>query len=253
MQREAYEQLFKVEDTHWYFYSRNKLVEFYLGRIKNELNCDLEILDIGSGTGIMFKLLEKYGRVTGLEISEFAARLCRRKYPESPVIVNSADNIADIFPSASFDLITFFNVLYHQWIRDDAYVLRQAAKILRPGGYIFLVEPAHKFLYRNNDRFCYGLRRYSYNDISALLFKSGLNLLESTYFNSISLIPLSMAVFLERIGLKTLKGVTNELRRLPRVINNCLIGMMMLERLCIINFGKIPFGLSLLFIGRKAK
>lgn len=251
MRKEAYDQLYQAEDVHWYHDGRRKLVETYLKCIRNEIGCQLEILDVGSGTGGMFGLLKKYGKVTGLELSDYAIELSRKKHPHATIIAGSANNLSELFPKSSFDLVTFFNVLYHKWIEDDRAVLKQAADIIRPGGYVILNEPAFMCLYRNFDRFAYAIRRYTQSEIDNMLSASGLSLVKSTYFNSISFVPLFMSALLEHLGFIKLRDVSNELRLFPRPINACFKYAMSIERMCINIFGRMPFGVSLLSIGKK--
>ncbi len=251
MQKCSYDELYQTEDNHWYFDGRRKLVDIYLKYIQNEIGQCLRILDVGSGTGGMFGLLKKYGQITGLELSEYAASLSHNKYPEVTLKIGSANNLSELFPKSSFDLVVFMNVLYHRWILDDIEVLKQATNIIKPGGFIILVEPAFNCIYRNNDRICYGVRRYSQSRVSHILSASGFNLVKSTYFNSISFLPLLLITLLQRFSLREPKNKSSELRPLPKFINRCFKWMMLLERLWIITFKKMYFGASILTLGKK--
>lgn len=251
MQNQAYDELARVEDAHWYHAGRRKLVDHYIGSIREDLGRDARILDVGCGTGGMFDLLERYGSVTGLELSDHAARLCLEKHPSTDIVTGSANELGTIFAGRQFDLVAFFNVLYHEWITDDAQVLREAASLIRPGGFVIVNEPAYMFLYRDNDKICLGKRRYARSTISALLSQAGFCTVRSTYFNSVSLLPLCVLTALQRAGMCRTNEASDELRLPPPAINGCLSFAMASELAWIRRFGGFPFGVSILTLGRK--
>lgn len=251
MQPQAYEQLCKVSDTYWYHHAVRKLMETYLEHIRDEPDKPLKILDVGCGTGSMFNMLQKYGQVTGLELSDYAVKLCCQKHPDADIKKGSANNLSNLFSKSSFDLITFFNVLYHKWIENDKDVIKQAFEIIKPGGYIVLVDPAFKFLYRDNDKICYGLRRYTRKDVKNMLHDTGFNLVKSTYFNSVSFIPALILSIAQRFGIFRMHKASSELGELPIPINQTLKGIMFLERVWINIIGLMPLGVSVLSIARK--
>ena len=250
MQKKLYDFLYREEGNHWYHCARQDLLRVYFRQIAVEYGRKLRILDVGSGTGGMFNLLEEFGEVTGFEFSEYAAKLCRKKHPNTALRLGSANNLSELFPAQSFDIVTFFNVLYHQWIEDDAKVVKQAASLIRPGGYLILNEPAFKYLYRDNDKFCYGIRRYTEKEIRGILSTAGLSLDKSTYFNSLCFLPVLALSYLQRYGLMKKNTISNELNLLSG-INTLLKYLMVLERIWIRVFGKMPLGVSILSIGKK--
>jgi len=251
MKNEVYDSLNKIESTHWYHHGRSQLVNIYLKRIQAEIGRPIKILDVGCGTGGMYSLLKKYGEVSAIELSDYAAKLAREKYPEADIKIGSADNLSGLFPQSTFDVVTFFNVLYHQWVNDDYLVLKQAVDILKTGGYIIIIEPAFRCLFRENDRLCLGKRRYRRKEMTDLLLRAGLKLCTDTYFNAVSFVPLLISTLLQRSGLVKLTNVPDELNLPFRPINDFLKGIMFMERIGIIAFGKMPFGVSLLCIGKK--
>src|SRR3989338_8220670 len=98
MQQQAYDQLVIIQDTYLYHDGIRKLAGFYLDRIRDIFDGRrLKILDLGCGTGAEFSMLRRYGQVTGLDISEYAADACRKKFFDIQVRVGSADQLAQIF------------------------------------------------------------------------------------------------------------------------------------------------------------
>lgn len=252
MQQQAYDQLVIIQDTYWYHDGIRKLAGFYLDRIRSVYGArGLKILDIGCGTGAEFAMLRRYGRVTGLDISEYAAEACRKKFPDIEVRAGSADKLAEIFPGNSFDVVICFNMLYHRWVNSDAGVISQMHKVLSPAGFVIIIEPAFKCLYRSNDKICYGQRRYSASGMKNLLGRAGFSISNATYFNAVSFLPVFLLSFLQRFGLMVTDRAGDELKPLPKIINDCFKAVMALERWCIRIFKSIPIGVSLLVVAKK--
>lgn len=62
-------------------------------------------------------------------------------------------------PSESFDTILYVDVLEH--IEDDRAEVARALRLLRPGGHLVALSPAHQWLYTSFDRAIGHHRRYS--------------------------------------------------------------------------------------------
>lgn len=251
MENQAYDELARAEDAHWYHAGRRRLIEYYIDSIRNEFNRPASILDVGCGTGGMLGTLEKYGAVTALELSDHAASICLRKHPSANIKIGSANDLGKLFPGEAFDLVTFFNVLYHEWISDDARVLKEASGLIRPGGFVIINEPAHRFLYRDNDRICLGKRRYTRSGISDILESAGFRTIKSTYFNSISFLPLLFLTALQRAGVYRSSEASDELRPPPFAVNELFKYAMACELALIRLFGGFPFGVSILTVAQK--
>lgn len=89
-----------------------------------------KILDIGCGTGHMAgKIAENGALVTGVDRSEEMIRQARAAYPAIPFEVGDAAKIPLPGP---FDAV-FSNATLH-WIKEPEGVVREIARLLRPGG-----------------------------------------------------------------------------------------------------------------------
>lgn len=251
MEKQAYDRLNEVEEQHWYHNACRRLVEIYLKHIKKEISNTLNILEVGCGTGGMLDVLSKYGNVTGLEVSRYGINLCKKKHPGIDLIQGSANNLKMLFKEKSFDVIAFFNVLYHKDIEDDISVLKGAYTILKPSGYVVLYEPAFNCLYRQNDKICHGIRRYSINDIKHIMDVVGFNLVTNTYFNSVSFFPVLMLKWIELFKNFYIEKEVVELKLPSMIINYLIMKIMSFERLWIHLFKKVPFGTSVLYVGKK--
>ncbi len=98
---------------------------------------DPDLLDVGCGDGFFLSLV-KGGRRRGLELNPEAVRKARAKGLE----VEEA--LLPAVPAGDADIITLFQVLEH--VEDPVGVLGQAARVLRPGGRLFVAVP-------NNDAY----------------------------------------------------------------------------------------------------
>ncbi|HWE01594.1 MAG TPA: methyltransferase domain-containing protein [Tepidisphaeraceae bacterium] len=97
-----------------------------------------ELLDIGCGTGQSRQLYIKYvSRYVGIDLSEMALTIARRKFPESTWQLADACRLP--FCDNRFDVVAFSSVLHH--ISDYRPALSEAIRVLRPGGQAFAFDP----------------------------------------------------------------------------------------------------------------
>jgi SAM-dependent methyltransferase len=133
----------------------------YLGR---------EILEVGAGLGETAKALitSRQECWTLLEpdaaLAEKAAALV--KSGQLPARADAVVGVtADLDPRPSFDSVIYVDVLEH--IERDAEELARAACLLRPGGHIVVLSPAHQWLYSEFDARIGHCRRYSRRSLLA--------------------------------------------------------------------------------------
>lgn len=100
------------------------------------------LLDVGTGTGRIAELLSaRADHVTGLDMSPEMLRIARARLqhlPAASVDLVQGDFAALPFADAAFDTVTFHQVLHYA--QNPARVLAEAARVLRPGGRIAVVD-----------------------------------------------------------------------------------------------------------------
>jgi arsenite methyltransferase len=95
------------------------------------------VLDIGCGTGLLAEhvagLVAPDGEVIGVDPLPFRVEIAVPKHPLFRARIGRAEDLAP-FGDASFDVVYLNSVLH--WLRDKASALREAARVLKPGGRI---------------------------------------------------------------------------------------------------------------------
>ncbi|PNV60355.1 SAM-dependent methyltransferase [Clostridium sp. chh4-2] len=130
------------------------------------------VLDLGTGTGIIPILLEaktKAGHLTGLEIQEevadMAARSVKYNHLEEKISIVQGDikEAGQLFGLASFDVVTsnppYMNdahglknpdlpkaISRHEVLCTLDDVVREASRLLRPGGRFYMVHRPHRLI-----------------------------------------------------------------------------------------------------------
>jgi SAM-dependent methyltransferase len=113
-----------------------RLVEEVLSEFPSQ---EGRILDAGCGLGAVTAHLERYyeaSRIVGINFSEEQVRHCRSRHPHLAFEVMDAASLQ--FPDGSFDRILCVEAAFH--FRTRARFLREAHRVLRPGGTIALAD-----------------------------------------------------------------------------------------------------------------
>lgn len=100
------------------------------------------LIDLGTGTGRMLGLLAgRAGRATGLDSSHAMLSVARANLERmglSRVDLRQGDIHAPPFPRGSFDVVLVHQVLHY--LDDPARALREAARLVAPGGRLLVVD-----------------------------------------------------------------------------------------------------------------
>lgn len=223
-----------IENVHWWYRSLRRAAS-------RELSEAVNILDLGCGTGGMSMWLT--GKtVTGADISEKALQLAAKRGLKNLV---RCDAFELPFRASAFDAVTCLDLLYHKLVRDDAAVVGECARVLRPGGTLVLQVPAHMRYFGAHDRSVHGVRRYDKHRIREIVQEARLKICKIGYRN---LSALLMAEAFRKRG--TLKG--NDLRRIPAPANAVMGVVSRLEE-GITRKWPLPIGLSVWCVARKGE
>ncbi|MAB77968.1 MAG: hypothetical protein CMJ89_01325 [Planctomycetes bacterium] len=190
MEANAYRQFRELERTHWWFRGRRTV---YFGILRRQLNGERprRILDLGCGLGGFLDGLSEIGeRVYPSDISAESLIFCRERGHDGAVVSNGYKLP---YANSSLDLVCLFDTIEH--IPDDARVMQEVERILRPGGRVLITVPAYQFLYANNDRVAQHCRRYNRHNLRRVIEQAGIQVERNTHSN-IFLFPLILSAVL---------------------------------------------------------
>jgi SAM-dependent methyltransferase len=235
-------QTHRVEDRHWWYQGRRRVIERVIERL--DLPAGARILDAGCGSGRNMVDLARHGAVTGVELSETSVRLARERNA-GEVVEGSVMDMP--FEDGTFDLTVSLDVIEH--LQDDVGALRELRRVTKPGGALLVTVPAYQWLWSGHDEINHHHRRYNRRTLLAPAQAAGWQMKSSAHFNSL-LLPIAIVLrALERFKPSTTKS-SLDLWIPPAPLNWALRQPLHLEAAVIGHGGPIPAGLSLLAVFR---
>ncbi|MEK7556438.1 MAG: class I SAM-dependent methyltransferase [Patescibacteria group bacterium] len=134
----------RVKDSEYLSIEPPRKIAFtkLLQRLKNYSKPPGKLLDVGCYTGVFPWLAEQHGYdAYGVEPSKWAADIAAERLP-GRIHQGYLENAA--FPSASFDLVTSWDVIEH--VTDPAKEIKLMAGLLKPSGWLCLSTMASEAL-----------------------------------------------------------------------------------------------------------
>ncbi len=171
--------LFALADN-WKAYIKSAIAAYLRG----------DVLEVGAGIGATTMALhdDQVRRWVCLEPdASLAARLRERLHHRTgpsaiEVVVGSLDAFAG---QPSFDCILYIDVLEH--IEDDFQQITCAGRLIRPGGYVVVLSPAHSWLFSAFDKSIGHRRRYTKATLRKLK-PTGFTEQKLTYLDSLGIL-----------------------------------------------------------------
>ncbi len=118
----------------------NELVKRYSGKTNKK------VMDVGFGTGEMFKIFDKDCEIYGIDISKYSKHLFLKnsiKFKKVEIEIKDLNVNPKLFGKKKyFDIIIFSHILEH--IRTYKIVLKEAYKIIRKGGIVIIIIPINE-------------------------------------------------------------------------------------------------------------
>jgi ubiquinone/menaquinone biosynthesis C-methylase UbiE len=237
MELKEYNLMYELENTHWWFLGKRKFISTIFPKVKK-----VKILDIGAGTGGTTKFLKTYGEVVGLEANPLAQTLARKRGLK--IVSGSAEKLP--FEKETFEVVTIFDVLYHQNIGSDLKVLQEAHRVLRTQGYLVVTDCALPFLKSPHDEVMQARERYTKKELTQKIEKAGFKVEKASYVFFL-VFPLTL---LKRLLDRLTKSHSSNVSPVPKLLNSCLLGICTLEA-WFLKFGTLPWGSSLIIRAKK--
>jgi SAM-dependent methyltransferase len=234
----------RAETTHFWFRGFREFVTPVIGGLTGGRR-DLRIIDCGCGTGHNLQLLKAFGRVVGFDLNEGGVAMARA----SGGAVVRADAAHAPFSSGAFDIATSFDVM--QCLEPDAAVVREMARMVRPGGAVLITMAALDMLRGDHSESWQEVRRYTPAMVRALMTQAGLRV-ERVSFLFGSLLPLMLSVrFVQRL-LRPFRAPRpdSDIAVPPAAINSLLTALVLAEARMARHVA-LPVGSSLLVVARK--
>ena len=247
-----FELLRSIEDGHFWFESRNLVLEHLVRKFLLGDGSAKTFLEIGCGTGFVLRMLAKMEnlRVAGAEIHLTGARLAAGRVEGAAEVVQ-LDALRMTFETA-FDAVGVFDVIEH--LDEDVEVLRRIGDALKPGGFCFVSVPQHARLWSPQDDMAGHKRRYSRKMLLQRLKEADL---ETVYITSFcfAVMPLFIVSRLRKQRLSRAEAeehLMSEVTLSPR-INRMLKAMLQIDLMCIRSGLSLPWGGSLVAVARRPR
>ncbi len=255
MDSSIFQLLAEVEQGHWWFVARRRIMRRILQELLPPDGKSL-VVDVGCGTGANIASLEGDYECAGIDTSEDAIRYARQRFEHVQYILGHAPQelgeLAD-----RMDAFLMMDVLEH--VENDRELLGHQLAALRPGGYALLTVPADMRLWSEHDVTHGHYRRYDVKSFRSLWDDFPVEELLLSHFNT-RLYPVVRAVrILNRLRGRAWGQAGTDLSVPWGPVNRCLEGIFAgeMKRLIRLLRGRrsrgYTFGVSLMAILKKSK
>ena len=232
-----YKQMALLEDRYWWFLAKRMYVTRMLH--SHLPKKPISILDLGSGTGGMTAFLSSFGKVKGIEKNTLAVKLASSR--KLDIMEGDINNLK--LKSNSFDLVTLFDVLYHQKINEKK-VLVGTHKILKKNGLLLITDSARPELWSEHDRAMHAKKRFVREELNELLIANGFKIIRSSY---IFFFTYPVVYIVRKLSTSQKKSA---IMPLPHYLNWTLTLISRLES-WLFSFTNFPIGSSVIVLAQK--
>lgn len=253
MTPEQFELHAKIEDSHWWFVGRRRIIENIVATVVPD-KTPMKLVDIGCGTGGNISTFHKRFDCIGVDISEHAIDFAVRRFPDINFIsVGVGQKIYPIIEKA--DILFLLDVLEH--IENDSQFLREITSNMKQGALLLITVPSNMSLWSPHDEFHGHFRRYSKNDLLFNFNELPVSIRLFSYYNTILYPIIKSARGLTKLTKQTWGKAHTDLSMPPKIFNTLLTKIFaseskwLINRLDQSNRTTLPFGVSIISLLRK--
>lgn len=249
-----YEAMAMAEDSHWWFRALREALTGVLSQPRFRRPDDMRVLDAGCGTGANLHHIGRLfprAHLSGFDLSDLAIQAARIKVPDADLYLS--DLRQPDLHGDPVDLMISCDVICGPGIAASRAGLRRLVEHLNPDGLFVINVPAYRWLLSNHDMACHQYERYAPSEVRRLFGELGLTL-EFLTHRVAGPFPLVVVTRLPSIlrSRKPPEDARSQLSIPPSPVNAALDFVMRGENALLRRGWRMPWGSSLLAVGRKA-
>ena len=241
MKQQFAKQYANLEEWHWWFRGRQRILESVLRREFDSKN-SISIASVGCGPAEGLRWLDQFigphGKIVGIDVEPIHAR---RIAPHIEYVIGKLETA--LIAPGSFNAVLALDVLEH--LDNDVAGLCQAAQMVKPGGLLLITVPALPSLWGGQDVISHHRRRYTKATLLRTFERAGLPSPRVSYFNTLLFPPVAAVRWTRRALGMASRSRSDFEDTPPGAVNNILASIFSVERHLIPRM-KLPVGVSLL-------
>jgi SAM-dependent methyltransferase len=242
------ELTYRAEQSHFWFRGFRQYMKPALARATAGVP-RARILDCGCGTGSNLDMLRPFGDAVGFDLTRIGPQFAKSNGQRV-----AQASISDIpFTSATFDLVTSFDVFQTLPDAVERAGITEMARVLKPGGWLLLHVAALEILHGKHSVLSEETRRYTRRSLKALVEGAGFQVDRLTY-DHFTLLPMMLPVRMwHRLTAADGKVEAGEGEiTVPIAPVNALLSALVSIEALALRAVDMPIGSSLMCLARKA-
>lgn len=237
-----------TEETFWWFRGMDRMLWDFLLPLEHVFQ-DGAACEVGCGTGwVSAQFRERYPRcsLASLDLETEGLRYAQQRGLKRLVL---GDMRELPFPAGTFRLLLALDVIAHLDKGEERSAIGEFARLLEPGGILLLRASAFRWLRSRHSQFVHERQRYTRGILEPVLAAHGLELIRSTYANSL-LLPVALFKFRIWEPLSAAQPQSG-LQPVHPLLNGVLERVLRAEAAWLRKGGSFPVGQSLWILARK--